>query len=456
MTVLAFLLALGVLVTVHEWGHYRMAIACGVKVQTFSIGFGRPLLRWKSRTSPQGQDTEFSIGWIPLGGFVKMLDEREGEVRAQDLPMAFNRQPLRSRAAIVLAGPLANLLMAVCLFAVVFWAGQYQTQAMLAAPVSGSAAELAGLRSGDAVLRAGNDAQNMQDVVSLEALRWWVIQQDTAALWLEVRPLGQQTSHLLQLPALLPTDKSHASDSWALRGLTTAWSRAVLREIKPDSAAQRAGLQPGDEVLSVNGQLVSDGATLRALIRQSGVSQEPVPQTWTIARAGLNLSVVVTPERVIDAEGYIGRLGAQVGDAFEKTWVQYSFFEGLWQALIQTVSVAGMTIDMLGRLVIGQASFDHLSGPLGMADHAGRSASLGFVAYVSYLALLSVSLGVFNLLPLPVLDGGHLLYYLYEGCMGRPLPAEWLDVMQRAGLVALAALMIFSLAIDVVRLGWMP
>ena len=456
MTLLAFLLALGVLITVHEWGHYRVAVACGVKVLTFSIGFGKPLLRWKSRKPHAGQDTEFCISLIPLGGYVKMLDEHEGDVSPHDAPMTFNRQPLWARAAIVSAGPVANLVLAVCLYAATFWIGQYEAQATLAAPVVGSVAEAAGLRSGDTVLRAGTSAGDLQEVASLDALRWWVLQHETSSIYLEVQPQGKQSARIVNLPALGQDATSKDSNAWQAHGFTGAWSRAVLGEVQEGRSADVAGLQRGDEVLRIDGQLLSDASALRAMVRASGQQHVPVGQAWEVFRHGRLLHINVTPERVAEGSQYIGRIGAQVGEPPAKVWVQYSLFDGLHQAVAKTWEVIVMTLDMLGRLLTGHASLDNLSGPLTMADYAGRSASLGIGAYLSYLALVSVSLGVFNLLPLPVLDGGHLLYYLYEACTGHPPSSQWLDTMQRAGLALLVSLMVFSIFNDLVRLGWLP
>jgi len=456
MTLLAFLLALGVLITVHEWGHYRVAVACGVKVLTFSIGFGKPLLRWKSRRPHAGQDTEFCISLIPLGGYVKMLDEQDGDVSSQDAPMAFNRQPLWARAAIVSAGPVANLMLAVCLYATTFWIGQYETQATLSAPVVGSVAEAAGLRSGDKVLRAGLSAGDLEEVTSLDALRWWLLQQDASSVYLEVQPQGKQSTRILSLPALEQGVISKDTNAWQARGLTGAWSRAVLGDVQAGKPADFAGLQRGDEVMRIDGKVLTDASALRAAVRASGQYQSPVTQVWEITRHGRLLQLEVTPERVAEGLQHIGRIGTQVGEQPAKVWVQYSFFDGIHQAAVKTWEVIVMTLDMLWRLIRGNASLDNLSGPLTMADYAGRSASIGLGAYLSYLALVSVSLGVFNLLPLPMLDGGHLLYYLYEACTGRPLSPEWLDAMQRVGLAILVSLMAFSLFNDVVRLGWLP
>ena len=459
MTVLAFLGALGLLIAVHEWGHYRVAVACGVKVLTFSVGFGRPLLRWRSRQPHPGQHTEFVIGLIPLGGYVKMLDENEADVAPEDLGMAFNRQPLRVRAAIVSAGPLANLLLAVVLYAATFWVGQYETRALMASPIAGSPADMAGLKSGDLILRAGTSAESLQEIASLEDLRWWSLQQDLTneRVYLEVKSSSESRVHLLTLASLASANSSSSADSGLLAlGLGGAWSRPVLGDLTPQGAADRAGLQPGDEVLRIDDRVIVDAAALRATVRESGVHQAPRSQIWHVQRANQGvLTVEVTPEWVNENAQPFGRIGARVGEAPAKDWVQYGLFDGLLRAITRTREMVEMTVTMLGRLVVGQASLDHLSGPLTMADYAGRTASVGLGAYLSYLALLSVSLGIFNLLPLPVLDGGHLLYYLYEAFTGRPPAPQWLEVMQRLGFAFLVALMAFSLFNDVVRLGWL-
>ena len=458
MTLLAFLLALGILITVHEWGHYRVAVACGVKVLTFSIGFGKPLLRWSGATARNGQHTEFLIGFIPLGGYVKMLDERESPVPADERHMAFNTKPLWARAAIVSAGPLANLLLAVVLYAANFWLGQYETQATLSAPIVGSLAETAGLRSGDTVVRAGTSLEDLQSVSSLEGFRWWVLQQGASSLYLEVQSSASKSLRVLQLPDRSEEGSEVKPDhAWASRGFTGAWSRAVLADVFAGGAAAEAGLLPGDEVLRIDGRLVPDASTLRAWVQCSGHQQAPLPQTWDISRRGKDVfQVDVLPKQVQDGNHQVGRIDAKVGERPAQVWVQLGGWDGLIQGIYKTGDVIRMTLDMLGRLLMGQASLDHLSGPLTMADYAGRSASLGLGAYLAYLALVSVSLGVFNLLPLPVLDGGHLLYYLYEALTGRSPSAQWLDALQRVGLAVLVALMFFSLFNDVVRLGWLP
>jgi regulator of sigma E protease len=285
-----------------------------------------------------------------------------------------------------------------------------------------------------------------------------LLQQGASAVDLEVQSQGKASTHVLHVPAIADTDTlqtaAHEGDAWQARGLTGAWSRPVLGELQAGRPAQVAGLLQGDEVLRIDQHVVVDATALRALVRASGQHTMPTTQVWEISRAGQTMQLNVTPEQVTEGSGQMGRIGAQVGEAPQRVWVQYGPLDGITQALSKTWTVIAMTVDVLGRLLTGHASLDNLSGPLTMADYAGRSASLGLGAYLSYLALISVNLGVFNLLPLPMLDGGHLLYYLYEFCTGRAPSAQWLAVMQRAGLAILVTLMAFSLFNDVVRLGW--
>jgi regulator of sigma E protease len=302
----------------------------------------------------------------------------------------------------------------------------------------------------------GKSADDLQDVASLDALRWWVLQQDAQPFYLEVQARDKQTPHLLRLAPLPENAISKDSNAWQVLGFTGAWSRAVLGEVQVGMPAHAAGLQRGDEVLSIDSDAVIDSAALRAIVRRSAFTGISAVQIWQISREGRHLTIEVTPQVLVEGGQYVGRIGAQVGEQPVKVWIQYELFDGAAKAVQQTSEVILMTLDMLGRLLTGNASLDNLSGPLTMADYAGRSANLGFGAYLSYLALVSISLGVFNLLPLPMLDGGHLLYYLYEAFSGRPPSSEWLDVMQRLGLALLVALMTFSLFNDVVRLGWLP
>jgi regulator of sigma E protease len=458
MTLFAFLGALVLLIAVHEWGHYRMAVACGVRVETFSIGLGRPLLRWRSRNPFPNQDTEFLICWIPLGGYVKMLEEDATRSTSQDLSMALNDQVLWKRAAIVAAGPLANLILAVSLFGAVGWIGQFETKPILASPRQGSVAESAGLVGGELVLRAGISESSLQLITSIEDMKWWALKQNFLHddLLLEVESAQQPRLFKLSLQgAKAINQSSHEANALAGFGLGGAWSAPVIGKIQPGLAADRFGLKTGDLVLSIDGRHVKDAVFLRSLIRAYGERDQEIPQVWEIQRLGEGLiRLEVTPDRIEEKGIRIGRIGAFVGEPPQQVWVQHGLWDGIFRALGRTSEVIGLSLQMIGRLFLGQASFDNVSGPLAMAEFAGQSASLGFTSYLSYLALISLSLAIFNLLPVPVLDGGHLLYYLYEAFTGRPPTVQWHDVTQRVGLLFLASLMVFALFNDLVRLGW--
>lgn len=457
LTLVSFLFTLGVLITLHEYGHYRVAVACGVKVLRFSIGFGRPILRWRPARPRAGQDTEFVIGLIPLGGYVQMLDESEGEVAAVDLPHAFNRQPLRSRVAIVAAGPLANLLLAVVLLSGLAWWGQWETRAILAMPAADSLVQRAGLQSGDQVLRAAREGASARDILSYEDLRWWLLHegQDGGEVTLTVTARGAQESRdiVLDLGQI-----SHPADEpawWRALGLQGPWTAPVLGELLAGGVAQQSGLRRGDQVLKIQGRTVQDAQHLRALIRQSvqGAASVPAPQVWEVSRRGQFgvLLIEVQPRRVeVDGVG-IGRVDAMIGEAPATVWVQQGWVEGLSRGAQRTWELSWLTLRTLGKMLIGEASLQHLSGPVTMAEYAGKSAQLGLGAFLNYLALVSISLGVLNLLPIPVLDGGHLMYYLWEGLTRRRPSVAWTGWLQRLGMALVLFLMLIALRNDLLR-----
>jgi regulator of sigma E protease len=450
LTLGSFLLALILLIAVHEYGHYRMAVACGVKVLRFSIGFGKNLYRW----TPKGSATEFVISAFPLGGYVKMLDECEGVVPPEERHRAFNTQALRARVAIVAAGPLANLVLAVVLYSLVSWIGVEQAAPVLAHPRQGTVAAQAGLIGGERILKAGLDGSVLQDVESFERLRWFLAQ--AALTGQNVRLLAASAANGLPRDFLLKIESLKTSEPNAeffeKIGLTSPFSRPILGDLLVGGAAEKAGLLRGDVVLTVGSAAVVDAQQLRQLIKSSVLDGQAVSATWRVQRKETVLELLVTPELKREGEWLIGKLGAYVGARPEVVLIQYGAAAGLWRGMVQTWEVSSLTLKMMGKMLIGEASLKNLSGPLSMAEYAGKSADLGLTSYLVFLALISVSLGVLNLLPLPVLDGGHLMYYLWEGATGKAVPEVWIARLQQVGMFFIFAMMLTALFNDLARL----
>ena len=449
-SVFGFILTLGILVVIHEYGHYRVAVACGVKVLRFSVGFGRVL--WRRQASPDA--TEFVVCAVPLGGYVRMLDEREAPVEAKDLGGAFNRKPLWQRSAIVAAGPAANLLLAVLFYAGAHWIGIDEPKALVGPPVAGSLAERAGLHAGDWVRALARDGDEWEDVRSLTDLRWQItqaaLQGHAVRLQVSDRDGRGQRTVTLDLSGI----ESREVDAALVNkiGLGSGWREPVLGAVTTGGPADKAGLRKGDRVLSIDGVAIADAQTVVERVRAAVKDGQGVAQAWVVEREGRTLPLEVTPRLFIDQGKSVGRIDAMPGQPLVMVKVRHGFVEGLTQGATRTWEISTLTLKMIGRMIIGQASLKNLSGPLMIAEFAGNSLSLGLADFLASLALVSVSLGVLNLLPLPMLDGGHLMYYIFEGVTGRAVSDLWLARLQRGGIAVLLLMMSVALFNDVARL----
>jgi regulator of sigma E protease len=458
ITILTFLFTMSVLVTVHEYGHFQVAKWCGVKVLRFSIGFGKPL--WSKSF---GKDkTELVIAAIPLGGYVKMLDEGDFSVESSlgsspvvyaenDLARAFNRQTLIKRIAIVLAGPAANLLLAIAIYWILFAMGVVGMKPIIGKVLEQSPAAMASLARGELIQKVnGKDVNSWQDV------SWILLNESLKNNNVEVQAITEAREiHVHQLDLSKVDQEAATKDILTAAGLTIYQPDipAKVGEVTKDSPAYLAGLQTNDLVLSINKHKVNTWEDFVQTVR----SNPEKPLEIKILRDAETLSFSMTPEAYKENGKTIGRVGiafkmdeAEQNKLFVTT--HYSTSAAFLKATEKTWDVSIFTLKMLGKMLTGQASLEGVSGPVTIASYAGQSAKLGMNVFLGFLALISISIGVLNLLPIPVLDGGHLMYYVVEIFTGKPASDFALNIGQKIGFFLLGCMMILAFYNDINRL----
>ena len=448
ISILAFIVAIGVLVTVHEFGHFIVARRLGIRVLRFSIGFGRTLFSWRRRAA----DTEYIIAALPLGGYVKMLDEREGEVAPEERHLAFNLQPLWKRLLVVLAGPAFNLVFAVLAYWVIFMLGIPGIRPLVGAVPPGSPAAVAGFIREDQILAVNGSETATWDTVLLRLFAG-VMQGRPVAV--EVRGADGQRRELM-LPIKDPRALTEPGKLLPGLGLSQWQPEAppVIGQLSADGTAKKAGLETGDAILKVSDIPIRSPAQLVQILQASAGKTLAV----TVQRDGHSLSLSLPVGRYRAEDGHVvGHIGAQVGYSQAvrerlQAEQRYNPAAALGHALTRTGSLIWLTLDAAWNMVLGNVSWRNLSGPIDIAQYAGYTAQSGLVPFLAFLAIVSISLGVLNLLPIPVLDGGHVLYFAVEALKGSPLSAQAEMMGQRVGITLLLVLMCFAVYNDLMRI----
>ena len=449
LTIPSFLVTVGVLVVFHEFGHYLAARLMGVKILRFSVGFGKALV-----VRRRGADrTEWVLSAIPLGGYVKMLDGREGDVPRGEAHRAFDAKSVGARIFIVLAGPAANFLLALALYWVLFVAGLPGLKPIVGDPPPNTPAAVAGLANGDTLLTVADEP-----VATWNDARWMLLKQavkrETTTLEVET----ERGAHVTRRIDMSSLDKDDLDkDFFAKLGLRPLRPRApaYLGRILPGKAGERAGLAVGDLVLSVDGKPTATWADFT-----NEISAAPGKSlVLQVERAGRRFELTATPDVVSEGASRIGRLGVEIPQELLKreyermtTIVRYGPVDALGKAALKVWDLSAFSVKMLGRMIVGDLSWKNLSGPITIADYAGQSANAGWITWLGFLALVSVSLGVLNLLPIPLLDGGHLVYYFAEIVKGTPVSEKTMEIGQRLGLALLLGLTFFAFYNDLNRL----
>ena len=451
LTIAAFIVTLGILITVHEYGHFQVARLCGVKVLRFSIGFGKPL--WRRRFGRDG--TEFVLAAFPLGGYVKMLDEREVEpgmqIAAAELPRAFNRQSVWKRILIVIAGPAANLLLAVALYWVLFMHGVTGMKPVIGEVAVDTPAAHASFKQGEEIVSvAGVPVRTWQDV------RWSLLQQALGGQTIVVEAAsGDREIHMHHLSLGSLGKEDFEGDFLGKLGLVPYQPEVPARigEVIDGGAAQQAGLKPGDEILRAGATPIALWEDFVQIVRENPDRRLELE----VQRGDQMLQLSITPQSVSEGDKQVGRVGAAYRmeqSEIDKllTTVRYAPLEALMKAAHKTWDTSIFSLRMLGNMLTGDVSWKGISGPVTIASYAGQSAQIGLAAFLGFLALVSISLGVLNLLPVPVLDGGHLLYYVLEIFKGSPVSERVMETGQRIGLILLGLLMVVAFYNDIHRL----